>query len=123
MISVPAFLLKRLYVKGSLRNIDHGFQFQLKNTLGSGYGKELMPLTLDGEEQPKENTYLLYEDGAVSFATVCDERPFTLPMNTTLTISVKGVTLSDGPHRIWLGFAVEGLGKLGFEFTDIPTNA
>ena len=41
MISVPAFLLRRLYVKGSLRNAAGGFEFQMKNGLGSGYAHPL----------------------------------------------------------------------------------
>ena len=37
MVSVPGFLLKRLYQRGSLKNNDTGFEFQLGNRLGSGY--------------------------------------------------------------------------------------
>ena len=32
-MKVPSFLLRRLYAKGSLRNTDNGFQFELKNQL------------------------------------------------------------------------------------------
>ena len=122
MISVPSFLLKRLYVKGSLRNNEQGFQFELKNTLGSGYGNELMPLTLDGEELPRENSYFTLDDEESSFSAVNKDKPFTLPMNKILTILVKGITLSEEPHKIGLGFVAEGLGKLDFEVTDIASN-
>jgi hypothetical protein len=53
MVAVPSFLLKRLYVKGSLKNTPEGFQFDLKNSLGSGYGNELLPLVVDGIELAK----------------------------------------------------------------------
>ena len=36
MVSVPGFLLRRLYVKKSLRNTAAGFEFQIKNGLGCG---------------------------------------------------------------------------------------
>jgi hypothetical protein len=49
-MKVPSFLLKRLYVKGSLRPTENGFEFQLCNKLGSGYARRLMPLTLNGQE-------------------------------------------------------------------------
>jgi len=123
MILVPSFLLKRLYVKGSLRNNEQGFQFELKNTLGSGYGNELLPLTLDGKELPKESSYFIPDGEEVTFSAVSKDRPFTLPMNKTLTILVKGVTLSEGPHKIGLSFVAAGLGKLGFEVTDVVANA
>ena len=119
MVSVPPFLLKRLYVKGSLRNNEQGFQFELKNRLGSGYGNELLPLTIDGEEVPKEKSYFILDGEETSFTLVGGDTPFTLPMNKILTISVKGVTLPEGPHKIGLGFVAQGLGKLSFEVSDI----
>lgn len=119
MISVPSFLLKRLYIKGSLQNNEQGFQFQLKNTLGSGYGNELLPLTLDGKELPRESSYFVLDAEEVPFSAVSQERPFTLAMNKTLTIVVKGVTLAEGAHRIGFSFVAQGLGKLSFEVTDL----
>ena len=119
MISVPPFLLKRLYVKGSLRNNEHGFQFELENKLGSGYGNELKPLTLNGQEIPLEDSSFLHDLHETSFSEVSKDRPFTLPMNKKLTIKVKGVTLTEGIHKIGVSFVAEGLGKLGFEVSDI----
>ena len=123
MISVPSFLLKRLYVKGSLRNSGQGFQFELKNTLGSGYGNELLPLTLDGQELPIEGSYFVINGKETPFSAVSEDNPFTLTMNKTTTIVVKGITLSEGPHKIGLSFVAKGLGKLGFEVTDLVTSA
>jgi len=123
MIVVPSFLLKRLYVKGSLRNNDQGFQFELKNTLGSGYGNELLPLTLDGKELPKESSYFVVDAEEIPFPAVTKERPFTLARNKTSTILVKGITLSEGPHKIGFSFVVQGLGKLGFEVADLVSTA
>ena len=123
MITVPSFLLKRLYVKGSLRNNAQGFQFELKNTLGSGYGNELLPLTLDGEELPRETSYFVLGGEETPFSAVSKENPFTLAMNRTSTILVKGITLSEGAHKIGFRFVAQGLGKLGFEVTDIVSSA
>ena len=123
MITVPTFLLKRLYVKGSLRNNDDGFQFELKNNLGSGYGTELLPLVLDGKELPRENSYFALDTQETAFTAVGKDKPFTLAMNKTSRILVKGVSLSEGPHRIGFSFIAQGLGKLGFEVNDIVTSA
>lgn len=123
MITVPSFLLKRLYVKGSLRNNDQGFQFELKNTLGSGYGTELLPLTLDGEELPRESSYVVLDGEETPFSAVSKDKPFTLAMNKTSVILVKGVSLSEGPHKMGFSFVVQGLGKLSFEVTDLVSSA
>ena len=61
MVSVPGFLLRRLYVKGSLKNAAGGFEFEFRNSLGSGYSQKVWPLKLDGEEIPA--------DGATSLST------------------------------------------------------
>lgn len=119
MITVPSFLLKRLYVKGSLRNNAGGFQFEIENKLGSGYGNELKPLTLDGRVIPLEDASFLQDAVETPFSEVSQKRPFTLPMNKRLTIKVRGVTITEGTHKIGMGFVVEGLGKLGFEATDV----
>jgi hydroxymethylglutaryl-CoA reductase (NADPH) len=123
MITVPPFLLKRLYVKGSLRNNVQGFQFELKNTLGSGYGTELLPLTLDGQELPREDSYLAVDSQEVAFSEVSEARPFTLAMNKVSIIRVKGVSLSEGPHKIGFKFIAQGLGKLGFDVNDLVATA
>ncbi len=119
MITVPQFLLRRLYVKGSLRNNDQGFQFELKNSLGSGYGKELLPLTLDGKELPREDSYFSLGEEKVSFAAVSDDNPFTLKMNKIATIKVHGITLTEGAHKIGFRFVAQGIGNLAFEVNDL----
>src|SRR5438309_10474631 len=82
MIQVPGFLLRRLYVRGSLWNADSGFEFELKNGLGSGYADRMLPLTLDGRELPLHHTSFRQESGVeTSFAAVDANTPFTLQMN------------------------------------------
>jgi len=118
MVQVPPFLLRRLYVKGSLHNTAEGLEFQLKNSLGAGYAQELLPLTIDGQELPTDDCYFSLGDEPVSFSAVDEATPFTLAMNRVTTISVSGHRLEEGQHRIGMGFVVVGLGRMAFEVTD-----
>ena len=118
MVQVPPFLLRRLYVKGSLRNTPEGFQFQIKNSLGAGYAQELLPLTIDGQELPREDCYFSLGDEPISFTAISEAKPFTLAMNKVTTIMARGRRLEEGQHRIGMGFEVVGLGKMAFEVTD-----
>ena len=115
---VPAFLLRRLYVKGSLKPTIEGFQFQLRNRLGSGYARRLLPLTLDGEALDMAKTTFEIEGRVLGFEAVDREVPFTLGMNRETSMVVKGRTLTPGPHRVGLGFSVVGLGMITFEIAD-----
>jgi hypothetical protein len=117
-MQVPPFLLRRLYVKGSLRNVGGGFEFQLSNTLGAGYAQAMLPLTVDGEELPMERSFFTLDGRKVAFTEVTEAQPFTLAMNTTTVIRAEGRTLAPGPHRLKIGFVVLGLGPMEFEVTD-----
>jgi hypothetical protein len=119
MVTVPAFILRRLYVKKSLKNTSEGFQFELRNRLGSGYAFKLWPLIVDGVELPPEDTVFRLEDEDTAFSEVSKERTFTLAMNRTILIKANGTTLDSGPRKIGMGFDVPGLGTLRFDFTDV----
>lgn len=118
-MKVPGFLLRQLYVKGSLRSTDNGFAFQVANKLGSGNAHAMKPVTLDGAPQPMAKTFFQGEDGRrIAFTEVSEAQPFTLAMGHSLTISVEGTPLSRGKHKVGMGFVVKGIGELGFEVTD-----
>ena len=118
-MEVPAFLLRRLYVKGSLRNQDGGFAFDLMNGLGSGYAERVLPISVDGVELPLDSAAFTVDGETVSFAEVSAERTMTLGLNKAVTISVSGRTLGDGKHKVGMGFVVTGMGEMQFDVTDV----
>lgn len=117
-MKVPAFLLRRLYVKGSLRRTGDGFAFDLKNSLGSGYAEQVLPLKLDGELIPAENASFTVDGTTTPFPAVSAQEPMTLAMNRAVTISVRGAQLSPGKHKLEMGFVVTGMGEMAFDVTD-----
>jgi hypothetical protein len=118
VIKIPAFLLRRLYVKGSLKNTADGFEFELKNTLGTGYAKGLLPLKVDGQELPVSTSYFLVDSKEASFPSVSEQAPMTLAMNKATRVGAHSGPLSPGSHKIVMGFVVVGLGEMSFDFTD-----
>ncbi|MFQ5873356.1 MAG: hypothetical protein ACE5JL_06105 [Dehalococcoidia bacterium] len=118
MVSVPGFLLRRLYVKGSLANSPEGVRFQLKNSLGSGYAKGMLPVSIDGQEYPLEDAVFIVDGDEVPFSSVSEEKPFTIAMNKVISVLVKGASLEQGSHKLGMGFVVPGLGKLKFDVKD-----
>ena len=118
MPGVPAFILRRLYAKGSLENFEGGWRFHLKNSLGSGYAKAMSPLTLDGAEVPLADSMFQLDGKVTRFDLVDDKNTFTLAMNRLIVISVRGAPLAPGAHKIGMFFVVPGFGRIGFDFTD-----
>lgn len=115
---IPAFILRRLYVSGSLNNSESGWQFTLKNSLGSGYAKKMLALELDGEKIPMDASTFFQNGEDITFQQVDQSNTFGLQMNRSIVIKVSGGKLSPGPHKIWMGFEVPGFGNIGFDFTD-----
>lgn len=123
MVTVPGFLLRRLYVKHSLANTEDGFQFELMNRLGSGYSHKVHPLTVDGVEIPIDGSEFDLEGAIVRFDDVTQESTLTLAMNKAIIVRVTGTRLEPGAHKIGMGFDVPGLGTLSFDFTDAVADA
>ena len=119
MVTVPGFLLRRLYVKKSLRKTETGFEFELRNRLGSGYAHGMQPLRVDGVEVPLGLVRFVLEGQQTLFADVSKENTFTLSLNKSITVSADGFDLDTGPHKVEMGFDVPGLGTLRFDFTDM----
>ena len=117
-MKIPEFILRKLYVRGSLRNTANGFEFKLKNALGSGYAIQLLPLRVDGNEIAIKTTCFYIDQKIIPFMDINEDNPFTLVMNKDIKITVQGDQLKDYDHKIRMGFIVKGLGTLEFDFTD-----
>ena len=96
MPGVPAFILRRLYLKGSLHNRDDGWGFKLKNTLGAGYAKGLIPVSVDGVEIPITQSFFENDGEETSFADVSDDNTFGLKLNREILIYFRGEPLDTG---------------------------
>ena len=123
MVTVPGFLLRRLYVKQSLANTEDGFRFELMNTLGSGYSHKVHPLSVDGVEVPIDSARFEIEGASIRFDEVTERNTLSLAMNKTIVVRVTGARLEPGAHKIGMGFDVPGLGTLRFDFTDVVSDA
>ena len=121
MVSIPGFLLRKLYVRGTLENTGQGIAFRLRNTLGSGYAEEMLPVRLDGEDIPLSRCFFWTGGKKRSFDQVSRSDPFTLPMHQDTVIAVDDISLTQEPHTVGIGFRVPGFGELRFEFVDVPS--
>ncbi len=122
MVSIPGFLLRKLYVRGTLENTGQGIAFRLRNTLGSGYAEEMLPVRLDGEEIPLSRCFFWSGGKKRSFDQVSRSDPFTLSLNQDIVVSVEDISLTPEPHTVGIGFRVPGFGALRFDFVDVPSS-
>lgn len=117
MPAVPAFMLKKLYLKGSLKNTEEGFQFQIRNTLAPGTISAIIPLVVDGTTYPLTETVIVGKE-PVAASEISKERLVTFPINSVVTMMVKGVKLSAGEHAVVIGVMTKEAGELKWDVAD-----
>ena len=123
MPAVPSFLLKKLYLQGSLRNIERGFEFRIKNTLAPGTIVGLTSLKVDGREVPLERVTVAWEGREARAAEVSPERPFPFDVNMEAALRVEGEQLTAGSHQISFTVVTKEVGELTIPIADSVQNA
>jgi hydroxymethylglutaryl-CoA reductase (NADPH) len=117
MPAVPSFMLKKLYLKGSLKNTEEGFQFQIRNTLAPGTISAIVPLVVDGTTYPLTGTVIMAKE-TITASEISKEKLVIFPINSVVTMMVKGVKLAAGEHTIVIGVMTREAGELKWDVAD-----
>lgn len=110
-------MMQRMYVKGSLKNQDDGFVFQVKNLIESGSMSGVAKMALDGEEYPIEGATIELGGKVRPVSEITWSAPLYVSYGATMTVFVPG-TLSAGEHTINLQINVPELGRISLPITD-----
>jgi len=117
MPAVPAFMLKKLYLKGSLKNTEEGFEFQVRNTLAPANITAMEPLMVDGTVYPLADTVVVGKEPMAATA-ISKEHPVTFGINSVVTMRVKGARLAAGEHTVVIGVVTKEAGELKWDVSD-----
>ncbi len=115
---IPAFLLRKLYVKGSLQNVDDGFEFRLKNRLSNSTAVAMSPVRVDDKEYPLDSTTVRYDDEVYNAGEISESSPFPIRLNEEITVHIAGEQLSPGEHKIYIELKTREVGQVGFDVED-----
>lgn len=117
-MSVPSFLLKKLYVKGSLKATPSGFEFVLKNNLAPGSIIGVSAVTVDDMVFPPETITVKSPRGEWRADQITGKSPVTFPMNVETKILVQGQAPAPGSHHVVLAVITREVGRLEIDFAD-----
>ncbi len=117
-MAIPSFLLKKLYVKGSLRNTADGFEFALRNTLAPGSIIGLGPVTIDDAAYPPEAITIITPTRQWRGDEISSKNPAVFPMNEETRISVVGKPIAPGTHHIVFSVMTREVGRIEIDLTD-----
>ena len=115
---IPSFLLAKLYVKGSLKNNDSGFEFALKNIIDSTMLIGIGPISADEKNYECEAITIMVGDKIVNGTQLSRSNSIPVRMGIPMKVSVSGAQLAPGPQKITVVATTSDIGKIKFEIND-----
>jgi hypothetical protein len=115
---IPSFLLAKLYVKGSLKNNETGFEFALKNIIDSTMLIGIGPITVGEKTYEGTNITLSMADKAVNGAELSRSNSVIVRMGVPMTVSIAGERLNAGEQRVTVAATTSDIGKIKFDIND-----
>lgn len=115
---IPSFLLAKLYVKGSLKNTDTGFEFTLKNIIDNTMLIGIGPVTVGEKSYEGSALTLTAGDKTISGADLSRQSSVPARMGMLLKIVVVGDKLAPGAQKITVAGTSSDIGKFKFDVSD-----
>jgi alpha-galactosidase len=120
MSKIPGFILKRLYVKGSLRHTPAGCQFVLRNDVGPGTIIGVRACEVDGAAYPVAALTLLDSAGRpYPAAAITPAAPLQVLPEISFTVRLAGALLQPGKHTLRVRLATQEMGEIDIPVTDV----
>lgn len=117
-MQIPVFLLRKLYIKGSLENTDDGFSFKIKNSLSPGTAIAMDALKVNGNEYGLDKTMVSDGTAEICAADISESNSFQIKVGVEISVKIKGDPLPEGEHTLDIGIVTKEAGKLAFDVKD-----
>jgi len=119
MPAIPPFILKKLYVRGSLHTEGDGFAFDIENTIAPATITAFTALDVDGQAMDAAQVTLVPPGGNPRpMSEVSDQAPLHFPIGATVTLRATGKVLDPGPHELVIHVVVQEVGPLDIPVSD-----
>ncbi|RMG65624.1 MAG: hydroxymethylglutaryl-CoA reductase [Calditrichaeota bacterium] len=116
---IPKLLLRQLYTFGSLRNVEGGVQFSMKNRLSDAQLIGVNAIKLNGDTYRADQITLKMVDGEkFSANTISPATPLPLAVGRTLDVFIPAQPLPEGKHSIEIDIQTQPFGRLKFSVQD-----
>lgn len=115
---IPSFLLAKLYVKGSLKNTENGFEFSLKNIIDSTMLIGIGPIGVGEKNYEGESVAMITADRTVNGSELSRNNPVPVRMGAPLKVAVTGDKLAAGAQKVSVSATTSDIGKIKFDITD-----
>jgi hypothetical protein len=115
---IPSFLLAKMYVKGSLKNTESGFEFALKNIIDATMLIGIGPIGVGEKTYEGEAITMAVADKTVNGAELSRSNSIQIRLGVPVKVSVSGDQLAAGEQRITVAATTSDIGKIKFDISD-----
>jgi len=116
---IPPTVLKKLYVKGSLRSEETGFAFDLKNLIAPATITAVAGLDANGGRIDDSFMTILPPSGNPRPADrISPSTPLEFPVGVVVTLQVADKPLESGQHDLMLHVTIKEIGSLSIPISD-----
>jgi len=114
----PPSMLAQLFVKGSLKNTETGFEFKLKNIIDSGTIIGLAPLGVDeGSVAPDALTVKVGEK-VLRGDQISHTSPMSVRSYSEIVLNATAAPLTPGSHKLTIAVITREAGRLLFSVNE-----
>lgn len=120
MMRVPGFLVRQLYVAGSLHNVSGGFRLQARNSIGDGWLVGIGAIRVDGQDIPLADISATRDGDPATYRAidVSPDSPVVFRRGDVVTFWIAGWALEPGAHHLEVELQERQLGTLSLGFTE-----
>jgi hypothetical protein len=114
----PSSMLAKLFVKGSLKNTENGFELKLKNIIDSGTLIGMGPVVVDEATYPPSACRVKVSDKEIGGDQLSRGAPLAVRAFAEILLRVQAEPLQPGEHTLTLQVFTNEAGKLQFSVTE-----
>ncbi len=121
MVYIPGFLVSKVYERGSLRNIEDGFEFCFVNNMTPIRisGMRDISVDVDGRTYRADRIRAVLAGKPISLAEGGLDEPVTFAKESKLAIRIVGERLSQGKHVLKISFITNEFGGASLKVSDV----
>jgi hypothetical protein len=117
-VKIPSFVLRQLYVPGSLARDGDGLRFLLRNTLATATLTGLRALTVDGRPVAREQVEVRIGERVLRAGDVADGAAVEFPRHAEAEVRVAGAAAAGPKAKVRLEALSKEFGELVIQFDD-----
>lgn len=114
----PSSMLAKLFVKGSLKNTEDGFELKLKNIIDSGTLIGMGPLVVDGKSFAPSMCRIKVGEKEINGDQLSRTEIMPVRAFAEIRLRVQAAQLEPGEHTLVMQVFTNEAGKLQFSVTE-----